>query len=97
MDAKRFLRFYDGWSRFRSELRSKRWTLKESDRLYTGNLKPFTMRLADGRAPAVPTLISWRYHARRVILIAEDSSWSVIEPLLLASLDNDERSNKSEN
>jgi hypothetical protein len=59
--------------------------------------KPFTMRLADGRALPVPDSDFVALSPRRIIVIAEDSSWSVIEPLLVVSLDYDERSNGSEN
>jgi hypothetical protein len=50
---------------------------------------PFTMRLADGRSLPVPHPEFVAVHPRRVILIAEDGSWSVIEPLMVVSLDYD--------
>lgn len=47
----------------------------------------FTMRLADGRSLAVrhPDFVA--VHPRRIIAIAEDGTWSVVEPLLIVSLD----------
>jgi hypothetical protein len=49
--------------------------------------EPFTMRLADGRSLPVPHPEFVAVHPRRVIVIAEDASWSVVEPLLVVSLD----------
>lgn len=51
--------------------------------------EPFAMRLADGRSLPVPHPEFVAAHPRRVIVIAEDGSWSVIEPLLIVSLDYD--------
>jgi hypothetical protein len=51
--------------------------------------EPFTMRLADGRSLPVPHPEFVAVHPRRVIVIAEDASWSVVEPLLVVSLDYD--------
>jgi hypothetical protein len=49
--------------------------------------EPFTIRLADGRAMAVrhPEFVA--VGNRRVIVVAEDDSWSVIEPILIVSID----------
>ncbi len=49
--------------------------------------EPFAMQLADGRSLAVrhPDFVA--VHPRRVIVIAEDGAWSVVEPLLIVSLD----------
>ena len=49
--------------------------------------EPFTIRLADGRAMAVrhPEFVA--LGNRRVIVVAEDDSWSVIEPILIVSID----------
>jgi hypothetical protein len=49
--------------------------------------QPFAIRLADGRAVPVihPEFVA--VGDRRVIVIGADDSWSVIEPLLVVSLD----------
>ena len=49
--------------------------------------EPFTIRLADGRSLLVryPEFVA--VGTRRAIVIAEDDSWSVVEPLLIVSLD----------
>lgn len=51
--------------------------------------EPFTIRLADGRAMAVrhPEFVA--VGNRRVIVVAEDDSWAVIEPILIVSIDYD--------
>ena len=48
---------------------------------------PFSMRLADGRSLGVTLPQSVAAGTRRVMVAAPDDSWSVIEPLLVASLD----------
>ncbi len=55
--------------------------------------EPFSIRLADGRSLAVrhPEMVA--VGTRRIIVVEPDDSWSVIEPLLIVSLDyNGERS-----
>jgi hypothetical protein len=49
--------------------------------------EPFTMKLADGRGLAVthPEVVA--VGARRLIVVAQDDSWSVVEPLMVVSLD----------
>jgi hypothetical protein len=49
--------------------------------------EPFTIRLADGRAMPVrhPEFVA--VGNRRVIVVAADDSWSVIEPILIVSID----------
>ncbi len=49
--------------------------------------EPFSMRLADGRSLAVrhPEMVA--VGGRRVIVVQPDDSWSVIEPLMVVSLD----------
>jgi hypothetical protein len=49
--------------------------------------EPFSIRLADGRALTVrhPEFVA--VGNRRVIFVAEDDSWSVIEPILIVSID----------
>ena len=51
--------------------------------------EPFVMRLADGRSLRIPHPEFVAVHPRRVIVIAEDASWSVVEPLMVVSLDYD--------
>lgn len=49
--------------------------------------QPFTVRLTDGRAIPVrhPEFVA--VGNRRIIIINEDDTWSVVEPLLIVSLD----------
>lgn len=51
----------------------------------------FTIRLADGRALSVPHPEFVAVGPRRVIVVAQDNSWSVIEPILIVSLGYDGR------
>jgi len=51
--------------------------------------EPFALRLADGRSLSVPHPEFVAVHPRRVIVIAQDASWSVVEPLMVVSLDYD--------
>jgi len=51
--------------------------------------EPFALRLADGRSLPVRHSEFMAVHPRRVIVIAEDASWSVVEPLMVLSLDYD--------
>ncbi len=55
--------------------------------LHKQPFEPFAIRLADGRSVAVrhPDFVA--VHRRRVIVIADDGAWSVVEPLLIVSLD----------
>jgi hypothetical protein len=48
---------------------------------------PFAMRLADGRSLQVrhPEFVA--VGIRRVVVIADDDSWSIVEPILIVSLD----------
>jgi hypothetical protein len=50
--------------------------------------RPFAMRLADGRSMPVrhPEFVA--VGARLVLVAHEDDSWSIIEPLLIVSLDS---------
>jgi hypothetical protein len=50
--------------------------------------EPFVMRLADGRSLPVPHRDFVALTPRRVIVGAEDDSWSVVEPLLIVSFDS---------
>ena len=49
--------------------------------------EPFNIRLADGRSLSVrhPEMVA--VGKRRIIIVEPDDSWSVIEPLLIVSLD----------
>lgn len=49
--------------------------------------EPLAICLADGRSLRVghPDFVA--VHPRRVIVVADDGSWSVVEPLLVVSLD----------
>jgi len=55
--------------------------------LHRQPFEPFTIRLADGRKLAVrhPDFVA--VGPRRAIVIGADDSWSVVEPLLIVSLD----------
>ncbi|MFM8436570.1 MAG: hypothetical protein ACKOBP_14765 [Planctomycetia bacterium] len=61
------------------------------DALHSQPFVPFTIRLADGRALPVPHPDFVALTPRRVIVGAADDTWSVIEPLLIVSLDHAER------
>lgn len=55
--------------------------------LHTQPFEPFVIRLADGRSLPVPHPDFVALTPRRVIVGAEDDSWSIVEPLLIVSLD----------
>ncbi len=55
--------------------------------LHRQPFEPFVIRLADGRSLSVPHPDFVALTPRRVIVGAEDDSWSIIEPLLIVSLD----------
>ncbi len=57
--------------------------------LHREPFEPFAIRLADGRSVAVKHPEFVALTPRRIIVIADDEvgSWSVIEPLLIVSLD----------
>ena len=62
--------------------------------LHKQPFEPFTIRLADSRPLPIPHSDFVAVAPRRMIVLAEDSSWSVIEPLLAVSLHyNGARSN----
>ena len=56
--------------------------------------EPFSIGLADGRVLPVPHPDFVALTPRRVIVVAEDGSWSVVEPVLIVSLDYDLRKDK---
>jgi len=47
----------------------------------------FSIRLADGRSLDIPHPEMVAVGKRRIIVVEPDDSWSVIEPLLIVSLD----------
>lgn len=49
--------------------------------------EPFTIRLADGRSESVKHPEFVALGPRLVVVVREDNSWSVLEPLLIVSLD----------
>ena len=51
--------------------------------------QPFSIRLAEGRSIAVSHPEFVAVGPRRIIVVAADNSWSVVEPLLIVSLDYD--------
>ncbi|HOC00835.1 MAG TPA: hypothetical protein PKM43_19055 [Verrucomicrobiota bacterium] len=55
--------------------------------LHRQPFEPFSIRLADGRSLPVPHPDFVALGPRRIVVVAEDDSWSVIEPLLIVSLD----------
>jgi hypothetical protein len=57
--------------------------------LHKEPFEPFTIRLADGRGLYVPHPDFVAIAPRRVIVVAQDNSWTVVEPLLIVSLDHD--------
>jgi len=59
--------------------------------------EPFAIRLADGRSLAVPHPDFVALPPRRIIVINDDASWNVIEPLLIVSIDCDGPRRKSSN
>lgn len=55
--------------------------------LHKQPFEPFVIRLADGRSLPVPHPDFVALTPRRVIVGAQDDSWSIVEPLLVVSLD----------
>jgi hypothetical protein len=58
--------------------------------LHREPFQPFKMRLADGRALPVAHPDFVALAPRRLIVVAEDSSWTVVDPVLVVSLDYDD-------
>lgn len=50
--------------------------------------EPFSIRLADGRSIPVPHPDFVALGPRRIVVVTEDDSWAVIEPLLIVSLES---------
>ena len=65
--------------------------------LHKQPFEPFSIALADGRSLKVPHPDFVAVHPRRIIVIADDGSWSVVEPLLVASLGHGKRPSKRGN
>ena len=59
--------------------------------------EPFSIRLADNRELPVPHPEFVAVGPRRIIVIAADNSWSVVEPLMMVSLDYTGNRSPSEN
>jgi len=55
--------------------------------LHREPFEPLSIRLADGGSLPVPHPDFVALGPRRIVVVAEDDSWSVIEPLLIVSLD----------
>jgi hypothetical protein len=55
--------------------------------LHRQPFEPFSIRLADGRSLPVPHPDFVAIGPRRLVVVAADDSWSVVEPLLIVSLD----------
>lgn len=49
--------------------------------------EPFSIGLADGRSLDVPHPEMVAVGKRRIIVVEKDDSWSVVEPLMIVSLD----------
>ena len=62
--------------------------------LHKRPFEPFIISLADGRSLPVPHPDFLAVHPRRVIVVSEDGPWSVVGPLLIASLDYQDRRKK---
>lgn len=65
--------------------------------LHRQPFEPFAIQLADGRSLPVPHPDFVAVTPRRIIVVAEDGSWSVVEPLLIVSLDYDAPKSKGSN
>jgi hypothetical protein len=55
--------------------------------LHRQPFQPFVIRLADGRSLPVAHPDFVALGSRRIVVVAEDDTWTVIEPLLIVSLD----------
>lgn len=65
--------------------------------LHKQPFEPFVIRLADGRSLPVPHPDFVAVAPRRAIVVAEDGSWTVVEPLLIVSLDYSAKKSKGGN
>ena len=57
--------------------------------LHKQPFEPFSLGLADGRSLFVPHPDFVALHPRRIIVVNEDSTWNVLEPLLIVSIGYD--------
>lgn len=55
--------------------------------LHRQPFRPFAIRLADGRSLSVPHPDFVALGSRRIVVVGEDDSTLIIEPLLIVSLD----------
>lgn len=58
--------------------------------------EPFSIRLANSRKLPVPHPEFVAVGPRRIIVVAEDNSWSVVEPIMIVSLDYEGNGSPSE-
>lgn len=65
--------------------------------LHKQPFEPFVMRLADGRSLPVPHPDFIAVAPRRILVVAEDSTWTIVEPLLIVSLDQMPAKHKGDN
>ena len=65
--------------------------------LHRQPFQPFVIRLADGRSLPVPHRDFVALGSRRIVVVAEDDTWTVVEPLLIVSLDQSTAKNKGDN
>jgi hypothetical protein len=56
--------------------------------LHNTPFEPFLIRLAHGQSLPVPHRDSVELSTRRIVVLSEDDLWSIIEPLLIVSLDS---------
>jgi hypothetical protein len=58
--------------------------------LHRNPFEPFVIRLADGRSLPVPHRDFVAVGKRRIVVISDDEaeSWSIVEPILIVSLDS---------
>ena len=56
--------------------------------LHKQPFQPFVIRLADGRSLPVSHRDFVAIGPRRIVVVEEDDSWSIVEPLLIVSLDS---------
>ncbi len=65
--------------------------------LHKQPFEPFIIRLADGRSLPVPHPDFVAVLPRRIFVRAEDNSWSIVEPLMIVSLDSMPKKGKGKN
>lgn len=65
--------------------------------LHKQPFEPFAISLADGRTLPVPYPDFVAVHPRRIIVISDDGSSSVVEPLMISSLDYEKRRSRGGN